>query len=70
MDNDIDYRWEYSEAVLLRLNRWVPACGGREVPFHYEGTRWLYVWNPALKKHGYLNLDTDVVYDNYRWDYI
>jgi hypothetical protein len=57
---------EYMEAVANRSDRWVVACGGREAPFTYCGTRWVYVFNPSTEKHGYLNLDTDVVHDDYR----
>lgn len=43
-----------------------PACGGLEVPFTYQGTRWLYVWDSATREHGYLNLDTDIIHDDYK----
>lgn len=43
-----------------------PACGGLEVPFTYQGTRWLYVWDSETKEHGYLNLDNDIIYDDYK----
>lgn len=42
-------------------DNWIPACNGLEQPFTVNGTRWLYVWNPAMRKHGYLNLSTDIV---------
>ena len=42
----------------------VPACGGAEQPFTVNGTRWLYVWDNHDLRHGYLNLDTDIV----NWD--
>ena len=54
-------RAEYQRAVESQADCWVPACGGAEVPFEYNGNRWLYVWNPAEKIHGYLNLDNDTV---------
>ena len=41
---------------------WQAACGGSEIPFVVNGTRWLYVWNGT--EHGYLNLDTDIVETN------
>ena len=54
---------EYRNAVAGLADRWVPACGGLEVPFTYNGTRWLYVFNPRRHEHGHLNLDTDIVHD-------
>lgn len=39
----------------------VPACGGAETPFTYRGTRYLYCWHTGVKKHYYVNLDTDTV---------
>jgi hypothetical protein len=44
----------------------VPACGGLEEPFFFNGTRWLYVWDSSTKEHGYLNLDTDIIHDDYK----
>ena len=52
---------EYNRAVAEGADRWVPACGGTEVPFTVDGTRYLYVYNPAIGESGYLNLDTDVI---------
>jgi hypothetical protein len=43
---------------------WQIGCNGNEVPFTYGGRRWLYVWNG--KQHGYIDLDTDIVYEDYR----
>lgn len=48
------------------LDAWVPACGGQELPFLADGTRWLYVWNAGRREHGYLNMDQDIVYPNWR----
>lgn len=42
---------------------WLPASGGQETPINYNGRRYLYVYNPATGKHGYLNLDTDIMED-------
>jgi hypothetical protein len=62
--------------VLARVKReqeqgrWVVGCGGSEVPFEYWGTRWLYVFQPSSGRHGYLNLDTDVVHDDYRTEVV
>lgn len=57
---------EYTRAVAQREDRWVVGCGGSEVPFTYGLSRWLYVYHPRSGKHGYLNLDTDVVHEDYR----
>jgi len=39
----------------------LPACGGTEVPSVINGRRWLYVWQPSSGRHGWLNMETDVV---------
>jgi len=54
---------EYDQAVTENADRWISACGGKEVPFTVNGTEWLYVWNPRTGEHGYLNLGTDIVHD-------
>jgi hypothetical protein len=41
-----------------------PACGGTETPVMINGTRWLYVWQPTSRCHGWLNMTTDIV----EWD--
>ncbi len=51
------------EAYRTRRDCWVPASGGAETPFTKNGRRYLYCFNPATGKHGYLNLDTDRVQD-------
>ena len=56
---------EYQRAVARREDRWVPGCGGNEVPFTFNGGRWLYVFNPATCMHKYLNLDTDMIHDDF-----
>lgn len=57
---------EYAQAAAAGRDCWVPAGGGMETPFLWEGVRWLYCWNPATGKHGYLNMSTDTVHDDYR----
>jgi hypothetical protein len=43
-------------------DRWVPACGGQEVPFKSRsGATLLYCWNPKTGEHAYLNCDTDLI---------
>ena len=44
---------------------WVPACGGTEEPFEYNGKRWLYMWNRATGEHMYYNMTDDV----FVWDF-
>lgn len=47
---------------VMNKDEWLPASGGTETPFTARsGTRLLYCWNPKLKKHAYLNLDTDTI---------
>jgi hypothetical protein len=55
------YQLEYINALNCKADRWVSACGGNEIPFTYENTRYLYVFNHAIMKHGWLNMDTDIV---------
>lgn len=55
---------EYELARRANADRWVPACGGNEVPYLDKGKRVLYVYNHRTGKHGYLDLDSDIVFDN------
>lgn len=57
---------DYADAKRELADRWVPACGGLEAPFLYNGTRWIYVFNFARESHLYLNLDTDTVHLTYK----
>jgi hypothetical protein len=52
---------EYEAAVNQRLDTWVLANGGKEVPFTIGTTTYVYVWNPRRHKHGWLNMDTDMI---------
>jgi len=52
---------EYSVAVALNLDEWVPACGGQETVCTVAGKRFLYVYNPRQHKHAYLDVDCDVI---------
>lgn len=56
---------EYAQAVAEKADRWVAACGGLETPFLHNGAEWLYVFNPSTGEHGYLNLGTDLVTEDY-----
>lgn len=57
---------EYAIAIAENADRWIPACGGNEIPFLHNGTEWLYVYNPRTEGHGYLNMGTDIVHEDYR----
>ena len=52
---------EYTEAIVNRLDKWVPACGGLEQPFKVRGRTLLYCFNPAKHAHAYLDCDTDLI---------
>lgn len=46
----------------MDVDNWLPASGGQETPFKSRsGIRMLYCWNPKLKKHAYMNLNTDTI---------
>jgi len=49
-------RADYENAVAQKADRWVVACGGMETPFLKMGRQFLYVFNPATMKHGWLDL--------------
>lgn len=66
-NHNIKLTADYQYAVDNNLDQWVPACGGNEMPLIHKNQRWLYVYNPATGKHGYLNLDTDIVYQTPPW---
>jgi hypothetical protein len=56
---------DYDRAAMAKADRWVPACGGMEVPFSYNNRVYLYVYNPAQHKHGWLDMGTDMLqFDN------
>lgn len=48
---------EYNAAVATQADTWVAACGGTEVPCG----GYLYVFNPATRETGWLNIDSDIV---------
>jgi|TARA_S200002703_G_C3729522_1_gene224256 hypothetical protein len=55
---------EYQMARIAKADRWVPACGGSEVPYvDRMGRKVLYVYNFATGKHGYLDLGQDIVFE-------
>lgn len=55
---------EYQMARIAKADRWVPACGGLEVPYlDGMGRKVLYVYNHATGKHGYLDMGQDIVFE-------
>ena len=49
-------------AKCSKDDRWVPACGGMEVPFKSRsGKRLQYVWQPSTGQHAYLDVDSDII---------
>jgi len=52
---------EYWDAVSGNEDRWVRASGGTEEPFFKDGKKYLYVYNPALRKHAYLDVGSDII---------
>ena len=63
MRNEPKESQEYQMARITRADRWVPACGGQEVPYiDRNGRKVLYVYNHATAEHGYLDCGTDIVW--------
>lgn len=53
---------EFDRAIWLREDRWLPACGGHEVPVRTRsGATLLYCFNPRNGQHRYLNCQTDMI---------
>ena len=59
-------REKAEQAARWSRDEWNPACGGTETPFTYNGESWIYVYNGRTGKHAYLNLNTDMIADDYR----
>ena len=56
---------EYQMARIARADRWVPACGGMEVPYLDKlGRKVLYVYNHRTGKHGFLDVGQDIVFED------
>lgn len=64
MVNTIAAIAEYRSAYAVRDDAWVVGAVGTEQPFVRGGRWYLYVHNPASGRNGYLDLATDVVYDD------
>lgn len=58
---------DYRKAMEEKADRWVAACGGKEVPCIHGGIEYLYVYNHATNEHGYLNLSNDIVQSEAPW---
>lgn len=39
----------------------LPACGGTEPVSVINGKRWQYVYEPSTGRHGYLDVDNDLI---------
>jgi hypothetical protein len=53
---------EFARAVTMKLDSWVPACGGTETPFKARsGATLLYCYNPKTGRHAYLDCGTDMI---------
>jgi len=52
---------EFDQAMDTLADRWVPGANGTEVPGLRNGRWVLYVFNPHTRRHGWLDLSTDVV---------
>jgi hypothetical protein len=55
------FQKEYNLAATMKLDAWVPACGGTEEVFTVHGKRFLYCYNPKQHKHAYLDVDSDMI---------
>ena len=51
----------YNLAATMKLDSWVPACGGTEEVFVANRKRFLYCYNPKQHKHAYLDVDSDLI---------
>lgn len=54
---------EYQAARISEADRWVPACCGLEKPYSRDGVKILYVYNFATGRHGYLDMEKDIVFE-------
>jgi len=53
---------QYLEMVFRGVDCWIPAAGMTEIPFYTRGgRRLLYCFNPATRKHAYLDMATDLI---------
>jgi len=53
---------EYNRARVMLSDTWVIACGGTEKPTKTRsGRTYVYVYNFRIDKHGWLDVETDIV---------
>ena len=53
---------DFERAVVTNADLWVPAHNGTETPFITRTRhRVLYCFNPAQRRHAYINCDTDII---------
>ena len=45
----------------------IVGCNGNEVPSHYLGKHYLYVWNKSIKMHLYYCFEDDLYYPDAPW---
>lgn len=50
---------EFNTAISMKLDNWVPACGGTEEIMVVRKKRILYCFNPKQNRHAYLDVDSD-----------
>lgn len=53
---------EFKMAVAGNKDTWVPGAGGKEMPVLKGGQRVQRVFNPKTRKHGWLDMGSDIVY--------
>lgn len=52
--------------MLDTRTSWVPACGGTEQPFFYNGKQFLYMWNYRTKEHSYYCITDDLFVNDFK----
>lgn len=55
---------EFKNAVSMKRDVWVPACGGTETVFTVRNKRFLYCFNPKRHQHRYLDVDSDMIMED------
>ena len=52
---------EFNTAISMKLDNWVPACGGTEEIMVVRNKRILYCFNQKQNRHAYLDVDSDMI---------
>jgi hypothetical protein len=53
---------EFDIACQMKRDVWLPACQGTETPTRFrDGRLLLYVYNPFLARHAYLDVERDII---------